>query len=461
MTPALKAVCLRRRGAALILSMVFVIVFAALAVSMAAMSGTNVQIANNEHKVNGAFTSAESGLEIMRYWLGSILISSSTSPSDYFAAIVDTLQGNLADADISNITVHGDGSIPVVSLDSSSERGFAVQIQSDTGTPTVLQVYVTGSYGETTRTIRVDFNIQPYEHPIFNYGLATKGPLSFPGNPTITAVNAAWEADMFIESSGSDIALDVGGNTNFDGNINIGNEDANATFGGDVQIAGDHGQEAIDNHVFIGMDTPEFPEPDVDHFLQYATGEIVDGSTDLTKGITLTNATIQAGTNPVFDGSVTVQGILFIQSPNKVTFSRNVTLRGIIVADGNIDNPEPGTNRIDFLGNFDTAPYPSDPEFDAIRDEIGSSIIGPGFATAFGGNFATLEGVMAVSGVHFYGNASALIKGSIINYSNSPAVVEGNATMNFDRAASTKIPAGFDLYRELDYCPSSYTEVRL
>jgi hypothetical protein len=60
-----------------------------------------------------------------------------------------------------------------------------------------------------------------------------------------------------------------------------------------------------------------------------------------------------------------------------------------------------------------------------------------------------------------YGNANALIKGTIINYSDSATVVEGNATMSFDRAGSTKIPAGFDLYRELDYNPSSYTEVAL
>ncbi len=461
MTPASKPLCPRRSGAALIISMIFVVLFSALAVSMATLSGTNVQIADNQHKVNGALTSAESGLDVMRYWLSRVLIPSSTASSDYLAAVVDILQDDLAANDISNITVNGHGSISAVALDSATERMFNGQIEIDPNTPTVLQVYITGSCGQITRTIRVHFNIQPYEHAIFNYGLATKGPLNFPGNPTLTAVNSAWEADMFVESAGSTIGVSVGGNTNFDGDVNIGNPDANATFGGDVQIAGDYGQEAIDNHVFIGMDSPGFPEPDVDHFLPYATGGIVDSSTDLSKGITLTNATIKAGTNPVFDGSVTVQGILLIKSPNKVTFTRNVTLQGIIVADGDIHNPEPGTNRIDFCGNFDTGPYPSGAEFDPIRSEIGSSIIGPGFATTFGGNFSTLEGIMAVSGVHFYGNASALIKGTIINYSDSATVVEGNVTMNFDRASSTKIPAGFDLYRELDYNPSSYTEVIL
>ena len=74
-------------------------------------------------------------------------------------------------------------------------------------------------------------------------------------------------------------------------------------------------------------------------------------------------------------------------------------------------------------------------------------------------NFSTLEGVVAVSGVYFSGNVNAIIKGTIINYSDTPMIIEGNAVMNFDRESSTKIPAGFDTHRVLTYVPSSYCEV--
>jgi len=383
-----------------------------------------------------------------------------TSPGDRINFVASFLQNDLIANDITNIYAYYDGStitIPGVMLDSSSGESFSAVIQQTDDT--ILQVDLTGSSGQITRTIAAQFDIQPYEHPIFKFGLATKGPLNFPGNPTITAVNSAWEADIFVNSENDLIALSVVGNTNFAGNINIGNSSANADFQGDVIIAGEQGQTAIDNHVFTGVEAPEFPVPDTSHFRQYATGGIVDSSTDISRGITLTNATIAAGTNPTFDGSVTVEGILLIESPNKVTFNRNMTLKGIIVAEGNVNNPDPGTNSIDFLGNFDTEPYPNDPQFDPIRHELGSSVIAPGFATTFGGNFSTLEGVMAVSGVHFTGNVNALIKGTIINYSDSAAVIEGNATVNFDREASTPIPSGFDLYRELDYNPSSYSEI--
>ena len=127
----------------------------------------------------------------------------------------------------------------------------------------------------------------------------------------------------------------------------------------------------------------------------------------------------------------------------------------MIVADGNIEDP--GTNSISVLGNFGTAPYPPGPEFDAIRHEVGASIIAPGFSASFTGNYSTIEGVVAISGVHFAGNASAVVKGTIINYSNVQAVVEGNTMMTFDRSDSPSVPAGFDTHRVLDYVPSSYS----
>jgi hypothetical protein len=457
MTPVKKSVHLKRNGTALIVSMIFILIFSALAVSMATLSGTNAQLASNQHKTDCALASAESGLEVKRYWLSSVTMPSTTPPSNYLSTIVDTLQNNLDANSISNITVNLDGSIPPVALDSVTGQTFNGQISIEPNQPYVLQVYATGGSGQIIKTIRVHFDIEPYEHPIFNYGLATKGPLNYTGNPTTTTANANWEADIYVESAYSDTALSVGGNTNFDGDIMIGNPNADASFGGDVLIDGDQNQTAIDNHVFIGVDPVDFPVPDTARFRPYATGETIDSSTDLSIGMTLTNAKIAAGTNPQFDASVIIQGILLIESPNIVTFGRNVALQGIIVAEGDLENP--GTNRIDFCGNFASGPYPPAPEFDAIRQEVGSSIVAPGFAASFQGNFSTLEGVVALSGVHFSGNVAALIKGTIINYSNDPMIIEGNASMNFDREGSTKVPAGFDTLRVLTYNPSSYEEL--
>lgn len=460
MKPVKKLICLKRRGAALIISMIFILVFSALAVSMASLSGVNLQIADNQHKVNGAFVSAESGLEIMRYWLSRIYILGSTPPADILSTAANSLQNDLATNGISNIALYYDDSkitVPSVTLNSVTGQSFQAVIQQVDDYK--LQIDVTGTSGQITRTIRVNYNFEPERYPIFDFGLAIKGPLHFPGNPTITGANSNREADIYIESQNDNLALLVNGNTNFDGDIAIGNPNANVDFQQDVQIAGDHGQEAIDNHVFIGVDSVDFPEPQTGRFLQYATGDTIDSSTDLSKGMTIINGFIPAGTNPYFEGSVIIQGILFVEAPNRVNFGQNVNLQGVIVADGDIANT--GTNQLNFLGNFDTDPYPEGSEFDAIRHEIGSSIIAPGFSATFSGNFSALDGVMAVSGVHFSGNANAVIKGTIINYSDSPAVVEGNATLNFDRSDTIKTPAGFDCLRVLKYDTSSYEEIVL
>jgi hypothetical protein len=439
--------------------MIFVVIFSALAVSIAALSSTNVQLASNQHKVNRALASTESGLEVMRYWLTSVTMPSSTPSSDYLSTIVGTLQNDLDANSISNITLNNDGSIQPVTLDSAAGQTFNGQISIDSDDPDILQLYTTGGSGQITRTIKVHYDIEPYEYSIFDFGLATKGPLLFNGNPTVTGVNSSSEADIFIESQNDNLALRVTGNTNFDGDITIANTDADFDLQGDVLIGGDQGQEAIDNHIFIGADPVEFPVPDTEHFLQYATGDIIDSFTDVSDNMTLTNATIEAGTNPTFGGNIIIEGILFIESPNIVTFTRNVALNGMIVGDGDADNP--GTNMISFLGNFATNPYPPGPEFDAIRSETGSSILAPGFAVSFQGNFSALGGVMAVSGAYFSGNVNAVIKGTIINYSENPITIEGNARLNFDRSDDIKVPAGFDLLRVLKYDPSSYEELVL
>jgi len=454
-----RTIYLKRQGAVLLISLIFVIIFSALVVSMATFSGTNVQLASNQHKVDRALGSAESGLEVMRYWLTSIAMPSSTSPSNYLSTIVYNLQYDLDANSISNITINDDGSVQPVTLDSAAGQTFNGQFSIDPNDHNILQVYATGGNGQITRTIRVRYDIGPYEFPIFNYGLATKGPLLFTGNPTVNGVNSNSEADMFIGSQNNELALLVTGNTNFEGDISIANADANAVFQRDVIIGGDHGQEAIDNHVSKGVEAPEFPIPDTEHFRQYATGNTIDSGTDISRSMTLTNVTIEAGTNPTFAGNIIIEGILFIEPPNIVTFNRNVALNGIIVGNGDPENP--GTNKISFLGNFATNPYPPGAEFDAIRCETGSSILAPGFAASFEGNFSALGGVMAVSGAHFSGNVNALIKGTIINYSEDPVTIDGNATLNFDRSDDIKVPAGFDLIRVLKYDPSSYEEIIL
>ncbi len=449
-----KSVQTQREGASLILSMVFILVFSALAVSIAASAGTNTQIASTQRRVASALAGAASGLEVQRYWLSRVVIPSSTPPSAYLGTIVDAVRNDMASHEVPNITLNENGSILPVTLDKATGQCFTGQILMNPTTPDIVQLYATGGDGRITRTIGVYFNIEPYRHPIFRFALASRGPLNCTGNSTIRSAHAPSEANLYIESANSPTAVCAAGNVNFAGDLMIGNPVADVDFAGDVLIAGAHGQTAIDNHVFTGVDRVPFPIPDTARFRRYATGEIIDFTSDLSTNMTLKNATIAAGTNPHFSSSVVIQGILLVKSPNVVTFARDVNLEGLIVAEGRVGTP--GGNKLDFCGNFSSGPYPKDAEFDPIRREVGSCILAPGFATSFQGKCSFFAGVVAVSGLRFCGQDKAAIKGTVINYSESPVLIEGNAVLSFDRQDCTEIPAGFDSHRVLTYNPSSY-----
>lgn len=444
----------RRRGTTMVMCLIFMTVFLALGIGLATISGANVQLAANQQKSGRALAAAESGLEVMRYWLSHVMMDATTPPADYFQTIVGQVAQDLQDANATNMRLSADGVLPPVTTSSATGQSFSAQLSMNTSDPSILDVTVPGACGPIERTIRVGFEIAPYKHPIFNYGMATKGPIQFVNNPTTLTATDNWEADIYTESSSSTVAVYVGGNTNFDGDISVGNPSAVVDFVGDVQIAGDTGQTAIDNHVSIGVDAVEFPAPDTGRFRAYATGPVVDPCTmDFTKGLTLINATIPAGTNPTFHGTVTIQGVLLIEQPNVVNFNRNIVLEGIIVGDG---TPSSDGGAINIAGNFASTAYPSGSEFDAIRGEQGTSILTPGFDVSFTGNYSSIEGVVAASSLYFSGNASAVLHGSLISYSDSPAVVEGNVSLTFDRANSVEIPAGFDTKRILAYDPTSY-----
>ncbi len=440
-----------RRGTALVLCMIFVVMITSLALALSTLSGGSVQLADNQRQANGALTAAESGLDVMRYWLDHFIMLKTTQQDQYFTEVVQWLQAHVP----ANISVANDGAIGPVTLSSADKSEFSAQLKISSTDPEIVLVSLTGTNSGVSRTINVAFNVSPYEHPIFNYGMATKGAIHFPQNPTLTGASVNWEADVYIDSSEM-IAVDIGGNANFDGNFSIRNADGQISYAGDLQIGGDHGQTAIDNHVFTGVPSVDFPSPETQDFASFAIGgPTVDPATmDLTKGLTLTNATIPAGLNPTFTGNVIIEGVLWIEPPNVVTFGRNCQLNGVIVGNGALDSVQ--DNQINFAGNFATGPYPTGEQFAALEDMAGTSIVAPGFSASFTGNFSAIDGVVAVSGIEFSGNASADIRGTIINYSDEPTVVDGNISLSFDRAASTTIPAGFDTHRVLAYNPSSY-----
>ena len=113
---------------------------------------------------------------------------------------------------------------------------------------------------------------------------------------------------------------------------------------------------------------PEFPVVDTDYFEGYATTTYTNGMT------TLKNVRVPAGTNPHFAANVTIQGVLYIESPNTVEFRGTTQLQGFIVFESEGDS---SVNIIDQRGNFAHSPLPSGSEFDGLRSTTGVAILAP------------------------------------------------------------------------------------
>jgi len=449
--------------------MIFVLIFSALAASIATFSSTNVQISNNQHRANQALASAQSGLEVMRYYLSGIRVPGNVLPDSRLQAVAAQLQSKLGSSGITNIVSSYDAlaktiTIPSWLVDSESGQAFNVLIgygnngnNYDTVTMDVTGTSQTGTNQQISRKIRTSFNFATIGNTIFDFGIASKGPVQMHGSVDVAGFNEAIEASVYIESEYSNLALEMIGKSSIAGEVSIVNSGAFVDISNSSSIYGEKGEAAL-QHVHIGVPPCDFPTPYPTNFQQYVTNTF-DPKTDTTSNITLENIRIPAGTNPNFSGNVVIRGLAFIEAPNVVRFSGNAQITGILIGNGDLEYPA-AENRIEFLGTVNSHGVEQLPDegFSKLKKEAGTFLLAPGFSICFGGNFETINGVIAASSIEFFGNAGGTINGSVVNYGEGAMNLEGNTDLVFNRSGITKNPAGFEPTKVLQFLPGSYSE---
>lgn len=451
-----------RKGSALIIAMFFVILFSSFSVAMFTMSSNNMRIADNHQDANRAFEGAHSGLEFVRYWLGRVAMPGTTVPADRFAELVNDVSTDSGAAGLyASVSYDEDGIVPLsvafnnISINTGLGQSFTATI-AKTADLDVLQIDIAGTYGTMNRTIRTNYNFGTRSHNVFDFGVATRGPLTLLGNIALTGTNVSVEADVYIESLNNDQALSIGGHSQIAGDVTITNPDAEVDINGQAGIGGAMGYDDSMEHVDIGEAPVEFPVPNPEYFQQYVQNIYDPETTDTT----FTNLFIPTGTNPTFGGGVTFNGIVYIEAGNVVTFAGHTTITGLIIGAGDMTDNS-GENQINFQGTVVSNPVgdlPAGAEFDGLRDETGTFLMAPGFKASFGGNFDTLNGAIAANGIEFSGNAGGTIGGSVLNYSDEPMLLGGNGNLYFNRSGTTEVPAGFGPEIILHYNASTYTE---
>ena len=450
------------RGVALLMAMIFVAVFSVFAVSLATMSTNNLKISDNYRHANNALTNAQSGVEVIRYYLSEIRILGDVAASDRLSALAAKLQAKLLAAGATNIASTYNGAtntitIPSVTLSSGQTFSVVMRQVSDE----LIEVDVTGSYSGITKTVRTNFEFEDIGNMAFDYGVASKGPLAMSGQSEIEGFILAIEASTYIEGDVlSGDAFSIVNHASIAGDVSIANPYATYSVGDQAEVGGATGEDVHD-HVHVGVDYIDFPTPNPSYFLPFATGEVLDTNTNWDNHATLNNCLVKANSNPTFTSDVTINGVLFIESPNIVSFAGKAVVNGIVVGDGDTDSVEDGN--IHFSGQVicNDMTNLTDPQFDAIKQESGTFLMAPGFNIDFSGQDLNMNGAIAASGISFSGQAGGMVNGSLINYSQSPMLMSGQSELIFNRSGATSNPAGFVNDKIMTYRPDTYTELAM
>ena len=447
-----------RSGIASILAMLFLALMSSLAVAFFSTTNVGLKQTENLKDVSAARLEAEGGLAFLTYQIrrhaptdpgtGQDLLSSMAEGLGQAMNASGTLQGGSIVYDGQTITV------PSIAVNGEG-RSFNATISLVNDTTVLLRV--TGNSGGVSRAIGVQFTLQAggYSAGAFDFGIAARGPISMTGNAKVTGANTIEEADMLSAIYGNPQAFSITGNSDVEGDISVSDPDTTVKLCGNISVGGEsmngtktlpdpEDTDPICEHVHVGIGAVDFPEVDPTPFEPFAVN-IVDSHTNTAGNKTFNNIRILANSNKTFAGNVTLNGVIFIEAPNRIHFSGNVTVTGVIVTqDAGDDAYE--DNTIKFSGNLvskGVEELPDTSEFHDLREMPGSFILAPGFGTEFVGNFGTVNGCMAADKFKWTGNAGGTIKGSIIAYSDAEFKLTGNSHIIIDRDGTPETPPGF------------------
>jgi hypothetical protein len=183
--------------------MIFILVFCALAVSMASLSGVNLQIADNQRKVNSALSAAQSGLDVGKYLANGYSESSSTIKTadsvtqDNRNATWQALRTYIPNHTVAGATwTYSAGTEDLISsyinFGSNNEK-FWVKYSYDGNNITLESTgVVPTSDGSITKKASIDMDIDRYGD-ILKYAVATRSRMWITGDSTIHGdIFSAW-----------------------------------------------------------------------------------------------------------------------------------------------------------------------------------------------------------------------------------------------------------------------------
>jgi Tfp pilus assembly protein PilX len=453
----------RSYGLVMIIAMMYLVLISTLAVGFYAMTTMSAQMSKNDEAGARAYMAAESGMDFMRSQMVHVNVPPTTPSSSAIDAYYPNLQTLLnGTPNLGNQTILRNGSVihipgnadGYIKLDKDGDARFRATIQDSDGDITVK---VDGFYGSSNahRSIVMDFSRKQRTSSIFDFAVASKGQIQM-DKGQVDAVDPRESSLATIFSgraSGNAIKLAggiVGGKLNL---LSTATLSVSGTQVDGTSIPGN----ILASHTNFMDEAPDFPAIDPTVFKQYAVNTFTGVPK---KGPPPQNILIKKNTNPKFNANDTVQGIMYIESPNVVTFNGNFNLQGFIVMEKSAST----TDALVFKGSFSQSGVPTgpDPAFDEVSKLTGVSILAPGAAVTMSGNTnSTLTGNVIVDTFHNNGSADIEIdRGSLMALSpNSKSIWFEGKTVKFTATGANNAPnrgITYSAYYVAD--PTTWTE---
>lgn len=455
----------RRGGWVTMLALVLMVMITAMAMTLLAAVGQDVRMAGNYRDLTDARMAMESGMEFVGYHLANVKTEPTTTGQALLDAVAGALQSRLnGTANLNGSTVSYDGTTVTIPKITISSRYYVNCKITLVGTSSVLATAV-GSDGRVSRTATLQFQPSTVPSSVFAKGVVTKSSLKMTGSSMLTGVNNPSEGGALLTGFNHDPDLYMSGSCSISGQVSMSDSNATTSLGSNITIGGIKGSDpAINTQIHSGVGAVDIPTVNSSVFLPFAT-TVIDHNTSTSGDKTFTNIYIKANSNLNFSGKVTIKGVCYIEQPNNIGFVGGSEITGVVVTqDAGVNAGS--QNSLKFSGGCTiNGPefLPDTAEFHALRSLTGSAVLAPGFTVTFTGSSNAIGGAMAADSFDFSGGADAVVKGTIISYSDNPFLLigflmSGSSILQIDKKSAPTIPAGFLIQSPLVANSISYME---
>lgn len=474
-----------RPGITAVLAMLYMALFATLALGFYASVTTSVQVAGNEQRQIKAIRACESGMAFMKYQLANLGIPGGTQADQLFYQAYQKLATHLNGYPLmggatlvpssTDDTIYIPSATGWVNSDSNGSGFRAVLTKQQGGQQ--IRCKILGKFGGTlsSKAVQLDYSVAKDASKIFNYGVASKSAISLSGSVVVQGATDAAMGSIMSATLSNSTPLTMSGNASISGDASFVQANPSLSIGSNSQIAGYKPTDpAFFNHIHKDIGDVPFPLCDTSSFMPFAPAKGTTGPQVIVdKNPTPTyfkNIRIKAGTNPSFQANTTLEGVVVIESPNQVKFQGQVNITGVIVSetldtvnDANNASFDLSKNTINFSGGVTYRPVsalPDTVDFPAsLRAMGGTMVLAPGFAATYGGNFGTIAGSIIASQLTFNGTAGGIITGSAVNLRDSSCGIGGTNTITIQSVGTSNYPAGVFFGSHYAPLPHTYAEV--